>query len=154
MTSDQTKPSRRSFLRRLLGGTVLVGGAGVIRGMVAYLLPPEEVRAGLGPLRSKAGRADEIPPGDAKLILVNDEPVWVIHETQKGFAAFSALCTHKGCLVKWDDKQNVFVCPCHEGRFDEDGNVVSGLPRRPLTRLRVGVFHDEIYVSRGDERRS
>jgi len=154
MTTDQTPPSRRSFLGRLLGGTVLVGAAGVISSMLAYLLPPEEVSAGLGPLRAKAGRADEIPTGEAKLILVNDEPVWVIHETQKGFAAFSALCTHKGCLVKWDDKQHVFVCPCHEGRFDEDGNVVSGLPRRPLTRLRVGVVNDELYVSRGDERRS
>jgi cytochrome b6-f complex iron-sulfur subunit len=152
MTMNEPTPSRRSFLTRLLGGTVLVGFAGVISAIVAYLVPPEAVQSGLGPLRTKIGKADDLPPGQGKLALVNDEPVWVVHQSQKGFAAFSALCTHKGCLVKWEEKRGLFMCPCHEGRFDEDGNVVSGLPRRPLTRFRVGLVHDELYVSRGDGR--
>ena len=149
---NEPTPSRRSFLGRVLGGTVLVGFAGVITSIVAYLVPPEEVRSGLGPLRTKVGKADSLAPGQGRLTLVNDEPVWVVHQAHKGFVAFSAQCTHKGCLVKWNDRQALFICPCHEGRFDEDGNVVSGLPRRPLTRFRVGVVRDELYVSRGDER--
>ena len=63
----------------------------------------------------------------------------------------SAWCTHKGCIVKWDDQQRLFNCPCHEGRFDERGNVVSGLPLRPLTRFQSGSIRGELYVSRGNE---
>lgn len=149
---SESTPTRRSFLGRVLGGTILVGVAGVISSIVAYLVPPDEVQSGLGPLRTKVGKAEDLAPGQAKLTLVNDEPVWVVHQARKGFAAFSALCTHKGCLVKWDEKRGLFMCPCHEGRFDEEGNVVSGLPRRPLARFRVGLVREQLYVSRGEER--
>jgi cytochrome b6-f complex iron-sulfur subunit len=67
-----------------------------------------------------------------------------------GFVAMSAWCTHKGCVIKWDAPRRVFNCPCHEGRFDERGNVVAGLPLRPLTRFRVGLVGSDVYVSRAE----
>ena len=144
------RTSRRSFLGKLLGGTLLSGGARVISAIIAYLLPAEAVSTALGAQRVKIGRADEILPGEGKLALVNEEPVWVVRLT-RGFVAMSALCTHKGCIVKWDEQGRLFRCPCHEGQFDEHGNVVSGLPLRPLTRFRVGLLRGDLYVS--EERR-
>ncbi|HVN84511.1 MAG TPA: Rieske (2Fe-2S) protein [Candidatus Binatia bacterium] len=144
--------SRRSFLGRLLGGTLLAGAASIIGTIAAYLFAPGEVRSSLGPQRVKVAKAADIPLGSGKLTLVNEEPVWVVHLAQ-GFVAMSAVCTHKGCTTKWDDKRRLFNCPCHDGRFDERGNVVAGLPRRPLTHFHVALVGDDVYASRGQERR-
>jgi Rieske Fe-S protein len=45
--------------------------------------------------------------------------------------AISAGCTHLGCIVTWDEGQQIFKCPCHDGRFDAEGNVLSGPPPAP-----------------------
>jgi cytochrome b6-f complex iron-sulfur subunit len=143
--------NRRSFLRTLVGGTLFAGVTSIIGMVLAYVFPPREVQSALGPRRAKVGRADEIAAGDGRLALVDDEPVWVINLPQ-GFAALSAWCTHKGCTIQWDREGRVFRCPCHEGLFDERGNVVSGLPLRALPRFSVGVVHGDVYVSRRSER--
>jgi cytochrome b6-f complex iron-sulfur subunit len=143
--------TRRSFLEKLFAGTLLMGGFGILSAVVAYLLPPSEVRAGLGPQRVKVGPAAEFHPDQGKLALVDAEPVWVV-QTRGGFAALSAICTHKGCVIKWESARKLFSCPCHDGLFDERGNVVAGLPRRPLTRYRVGLVHGDVYVARGEDR--
>lgn len=145
MTTEGT--TRRSFISKLLAGTLVAGLGGAVAAVVAYLFPPAEVSSALGPQRAKVGKADELLPGEGKLTLVDEEPVWVVHQT-KGFVAMSAWCTHKGCIVKWDQPGRVFKCPCHEGEFDERGNVVAGLPLRPLARYRVGLVRGDLYVSR------
>ena len=142
--------TRRSFLGKLLGATLLTGVAGVVASIVAYLFPSEDVRAALGPRRVKIGRLDDILPGEGKLALVEEEPVWVVRMGRE-LVGMSAWCTHNGCIVRWDGNGRLFRCPCHEGLFDERGNVVSGLPLRPLRRFRVGLVHGDLYVSR-DER--
>lgn len=139
--------SRRSFLGKLLAGSLVAGVGGALASVLAYLFPPEEASSALGPQRVKVGKAAEIPLGSGRLALVEDEPVWVVH-LAKGFVAMSAWCTHKGCVIKWQQERRVFSCPCHEGLFDERGNVVSGLPLRPLSPMRVGQVNGDVYVSR------
>lgn len=142
--------SRRSFLSKVMAGTVFAWLAGAVGSVAAYLFPPEQVSSALGPQRVRVGRADDMLPGEGKLTLVNDEPVWVLR-LAKGFVAMSAWCTHKGCIIKWDPPRRVFNCPCHEGQFDERGNVVAGLPLRSLSRFRVGLVRGDVYVSRAEE---
>jgi len=143
--------TRRSFITRLFKGTIAAGIASVIGSIAAYLVAPEEVRSSLGPQRMKVAKSDEIPVGGGKLALFNEEPVWIVRRARE-FVAVSALCTHKGCVVKWDAGRRLFACPCHEARFDENGNVLAGLPRRPLPHFRVAAVGDELYLSRGDHR--
>jgi Rieske Fe-S protein len=141
--------SRRSFLGKLLAGSLLAGLGGLVASVGAYLFPSEETNSALGPQRANVGKAADIPFGGGRLALVDDEPVWVVH-LAKGFVAMSAWCTHRGCVVKWEQERRVFSCPCHEGLFDERGNVVSGLPLRPLNSFRVGQVNGDVYVSRRD----
>ena len=142
------KTSRRSFLGKLLAGSLFAGVSGVIAAVAAYLSPPAEVSSALGPRRVRVCKVEDIPMGEGKLALVDDAPVWVVH-LASGFRALSATCTHKGCVVDWQADRRVFSCPCHDGRFDERGNVVSGLPLHPLPDLRVGVVAGEVYISGG-----
>jgi cytochrome b6-f complex iron-sulfur subunit len=144
--------SRRTFLGKLLGGTLLAGFASVFAAVGAYLFPRAEVTSALGPPRLRVGHVDDLPPGTGELKLVRGEPVWVVH-LPKGFVALSAVCTHKGCIVDWDGKGRVFQCPCHNGSFDERGNVVSGLPLRALRSFHVGVVGDEVFVAQEELRR-
>jgi cytochrome b6-f complex iron-sulfur subunit len=146
----EEQPTRRSFLSKMMAGTLIVGSATSVGVVAAYLLPPEESGSILTPQRVKAGKAADIAAGKAKSVVVDGEPVWVLNSSGSRFVALSALCTHKGCHVKWDDKRRVFSCPCHEGLFDERGNVIGGLPRRPLSRFRVGLVNGELQVSRGE----
>ena len=64
------------------------------------------------------------------------------------FQALSAVCTHLGCNVRWRPEDSKFACPCHEGFYDANGDVISGPPPRPLrrleTRVRDGVLEAHI----------
>lgn len=59
---------------------------------------------------------------------------------------FSAKCSHLGCTVGWDKEKGEFVCPCHGGRFDETGAVISGPPPTALTRLPAEIRGGDVYV--------
>ena len=61
--------------------------------------------------------------------------------------AISAGCTHLGCIVTWDEESKIFKCPCHDGRFDAEGKVVSGPPPRPLERHKTKVEDGRILLS-------
>lgn len=45
-----------------------------------------------------------------------------------GFKALSTKCPHLGCAIHWEDAQQRFRCPCHEGIFDKEGRALSGPP--------------------------
>jgi rieske iron-sulfur protein len=71
--------------------------------------------------------------------------------TVSGYAAYSKVCTHAGCMVS-DREGNTLVCPCHFGKFDPTAGatVIGGPPGRPLPQLPVTVTSDGYLVATGD----
>lgn len=61
--------------------------------------------------------------------------------------AISAGCSHLGCIVTWDEEQKIFKCPCHEGKFDAEGRVISGPPPTPLKRHKTKVDGGKIFLA-------
>lgn len=60
--------------------------------------------------------------------------------------AFSSVCTHLGCLVNWDNNKKEFLCPCHGGKYNMNGDVIAGPPPKPLTRLPLEIKDGKAYV--------
>jgi Rieske Fe-S protein len=61
--------------------------------------------------------------------------------------AISANCTHLGCIVSWDDEQQIFKCPCHGGRYNQKGQVISGPPPAPLRRHKTKIENGRILLA-------
>jgi menaquinol-cytochrome c reductase iron-sulfur subunit len=71
---------------------------------------------------------------------------YVLTDDGQSFVALSNVCTHLGCRARWIADQQIFFCPCHNGVFDKNGNVVSGPPPRPLDRYETKVEDAVLYV--------
>jgi menaquinol-cytochrome c reductase iron-sulfur subunit len=75
---------------------------------------------------------------------VNSYGVFVLRKSQTDVVVFSNVCTHLSCRVNWHADKQQYVCPCHDGRFGIDGQVVSGPPPRPLevyaTKVENGIL--------------
>jgi cytochrome b6-f complex iron-sulfur subunit len=61
--------------------------------------------------------------------------------------AVNATCTHKGCLVDWNAKNNDFLCPCHGAQFKPDGTVAQGPADKPLAKFIAKIKGNSILVS-------
>ncbi len=62
-------------------------------------------------------------------------PILIIRLSESGFAAYSALCTHKGVEVRLP-RNGEIVCPNHGSRFSVmTGNVIDGQAIEPLQKF-------------------
>jgi Rieske Fe-S protein len=91
------------------------------------------------------GTTSEVPVGSGKIFAA--DKVVVTQPTQGDFKAFSAICTHQGCVVA-DIKGEDIDCTCHGSKFSiADGSVITGPATKPLEALKVTVKGDQISVS-------
>ena len=134
---------RREFLDWIIRGGLLTTLAGMIFPALSYLWPVTRRGPALGMV--EVGRVDEIPVWGSKKVVAGGGALFVVR-TPKEFKAFSAICTHLGCVVSWDDQKKQIVCPCHAGIFDTDGKVIAGPPPRPLPAYSVNVADGKIFV--------
>lgn len=119
---------------------------------IAYLLSPaikvhqEEAWIPLGPL-------DSYPLDEPKLFSYTRTTVNGWEKTVSSFGAYvwrygtgesdvrvySNMCTHLSCRVTWKEDSNIYFCPCHDGQFNTEGDVVAGPPPKPLYEYEVKV---------------
>jgi cytochrome b6-f complex iron-sulfur subunit len=91
-------------------------------------------------------RKSDVPSGEAKNIVFHNSPAIIVNRPDKGYFAFSRTCTHLGCLVEYSKSTLRFICPCHAGVYDLDGNVVSGPPPKPLKILPLRIDGEKIII--------
>ncbi|MRS05068.1 ubiquinol-cytochrome c reductase iron-sulfur subunit, partial [bacterium] len=75
--------------------------------------------------------------------------VYAYTEDGRNYAVMSNICTHLACRVRWIEEREEFFCPCHNGVYDKQGNVLSGPPPRSLDRYEVKVEADDLYIKVG-----
>lgn len=72
--------------------------------------------------------------------------IFLVKTGESDVAAFDATCTHLGCLVTWDQQEQVFRCPCHGGVFDRSGAVTDGPPPEGLLKIATRVDGTRVMV--------
>lgn len=135
---------RREFMADfVLAAAGFVGLGGLATRFVQYLypvIPPEQV------IEVAAGRRDAIPANGGVVVNLAVGHVALV-DTGGELRAFSAVCTHLGCIVKAEPTDHhALYCACHGGMFDGQGNVVGGPPPRPLPRYPVEVRDGQVFV--------
>lgn len=141
--NEEKKITRRGFLNSLITGGLAAWAAGFIAPVASYLWPVQ--RRGPSTQTVSAGKVSDFAPWQSKTVAANGHAVIVVRTADK-FRAFSAICTHLGCIVQWSEPRRQFACPCHAGFFDTDGRVVSGPPPRPLMEHNVIVLNGDVMV--------
>ena len=129
-------PSRREFLYYIWGASLvlLLGQTGA--GLIWFALPRFKEGTFGGVFRF----APERVPA------VNDAPVTVpegrfhVVNVDGGLNVLYQVCTHLGCLPKWNDLEERFLCPCHGSQFALDGKYLAGPAPRSLDRFETTVF--------------
>ena len=137
---------RRNFLDIFFGGSLLATIAAFLYPVIRYVLPSKT--AGATPNSVTAAKAGELPPNAAKVFKFGSAPAVLVNTAEGTLVALSAVCTHLTCTVRYDGDTATLFCPCHNGRFDLSGNVLSGPPPRPLETFNVEISGPDVIVSR------
>jgi Rieske Fe-S protein len=78
------------------------------------------------PTRRGSALVADLEPGDGVVVPVGRGGCAVHRDAQGKLHSVSAVCTHEGCLVRFNRAQTTWDCPCHGSRFDIDGQVLTG----------------------------
>ncbi|MCX5225324.1 Rieske (2Fe-2S) protein [Streptomyces sp. NBC_00233] len=107
---------------------------------------PAETSASAGAPSGKAlAKTSDIPVGGGTVFKA--EKVVVTQPAAGEFKAFSAICTHQGCLVN-KVADGTIDCPCHGSKFRiTDAAVVAGPAPRPLPAEQITVSGDSITLT-------
>jgi menaquinol-cytochrome c reductase iron-sulfur subunit len=109
---------------------------------------------------ASAGQLDDFDVGEPRLVLLQrdvvdgwaqglqDVAAYVVRETEAEVVAFDIHCTHLGCPLGFSSGSGTFLCPCHGGSFDIEGDVLSGPPPRPMIQYETRVVDGEVQVGR------
>jgi glycine/D-amino acid oxidase-like deaminating enzyme/nitrite reductase/ring-hydroxylating ferredoxin subunit len=69
---------------------------------------------------------EEIVAGSGAVIGWGPMKLAVYRDEEGNLHRYSALCTHLGCVVGWNDSEKTWDCPCHGSRYDSYGRVING----------------------------
>jgi Rieske Fe-S protein len=79
-----------------------------------------------------------VPIGGTTRAKVGDTEIVLAQPSEGLVVAFSAICTHQGCIVAPVNSE--FDCPCHGSRFDgATGDVIAGPAQLPLPSIPVAI---------------
>lgn len=143
MAESEHGLDRRSFV---------FGVVAVIGGVIAITIGLPAIGYLISPSRKVEEKDDWVPIGPVEDLPL-DEPqlftftrtnqsgwettaksfgVYVTRYSDGSYDVFSNVCTHLSCRVTWQEPDQEYVCPCHDGRFAPDGSIISGPQPRGL----------------------
>jgi len=81
---------------------------------------------------SEAKSTREIKRGEGKVLRIEGKRLACSRDENGKLNTVSAICTHMGCVVHWNQAEQTWDCPCHGSRFEATGEVIGGPAEKPL----------------------
>jgi len=138
------QPARRRFLTLFSRLLLALWGVGVVAVVTRFLRPRTHHMR--NELVVPDADLEGLDVGSAMLISESDDPIHLVRVDETDYVALSATCTHLRCILQFDQDSRTFICPCHRGQFDLNGNVLGGLPSKALARYRAVHRLGEVVV--------
>lgn len=85
----------------------------------------------------------QVPDGGG--LIIDGKNIVITQPESGSFRAFSAICTHQGCIVN-RVADGTIDCPCHGSKYSiTDGHVVNGPAPAPLPAIAIKVEGTSIF---------
>lgn len=139
--------TRRELLIYTWGAATLALSAASGAALFQFTYP--RFRAGEFGGKFFLGPESSMPPIDAPPKAETSGKFWLVNTTDEGVKAIYMVCTHLGCLYKWEPSTVRFECPCHGSKFSREGFYIEGPAPRSLDRFTVTVENGEVVVDTG-----
>jgi ubiquinol-cytochrome c reductase iron-sulfur subunit len=132
---------RRSFLGMALGGFTAVGGIVSLGAMKRTWDPLPSVKAAGFTTVDLSAAVENV----LNVEKWRGKPIFILKKTKEmgenerdvivngaRYHVSIGLCTHLGCIPAYKAKESKFLCACHGGQFDVNGEVLKAPPPKPL----------------------
>jgi len=136
--------TRRELLRSGMFATMGVFFSGALGGAGAMFWPVK--LSGFGSVVTVPQKLSEIKVGD---VIKVREGKFYLTRTDEGIMALYWKCVHLGCTVPYNERERLFMCPCHQSTYLPTGQNVAGPATRPLDLMELEVKDDLILVNTG-----
>lgn len=90
----------------------------LVGGMINYLKQK--------PHDAKSTELQSIQPRQGKIVEIDGKKFGVYRDDKNQFHMVGAECTHMKCIIKWNNDEQSWDCPCHGSRFTKEGTVLNG----------------------------
>ncbi len=129
-------PSRREFLYYIWGASIVLLLGEATAGLIWFALPRFKEGEFGGTFRFTG---EDIPAAGDPPLAIPAGRFHVAHLEDDRLVTLYGVCTHLGCLPKWDEGTIRFRCPCHGSQFNGDGTWITGPAPRGLDRFRMTI---------------
>jgi cytochrome b6-f complex iron-sulfur subunit len=94
--------------------------------------------------------ASDFPQVQDPPVANNEGKFWMV-TLEQGVVAHYKVCTHLGCIYKWDDQAVRFACPCHGSQFQKSGDWIAGPAPRGLDRFALEAYdQNDTLIAQSD----
>ena len=140
-----TQPlNRREFLLYTWGGALTLLS---LEGLgMTYLFMAPRFRAGEFGGKFSIGAAMTLPATTDAPQANSAGKFWLVN-TPSGPKALYMVCTHLGCLYKWEAQANYFRCPCHGSTFSREGDYICGPAPRSLDQFVIEIMQNDQIIA-------
>lgn len=139
--------TRREFITYAWGATL--GLLAVQGGVVSFMFMYPRFRAGEFGGKFFLGPQSGLPAPDAAPVANTTGKFWLVSTEEGDPRALYMVCTHLGCLYKWEASNGRFECPCHGSKFTHDGHYIEGPAPRSLDMFEITIEGDQVVVDTG-----
>ncbi len=87
--------------------------------------------------RDAKSLSNDLKPGEGGIVLLDNKRLACCKDPQGNLHILQPECTHLGCLVRFNEAECTWDCPCHGSRFKADGEVIAGPAEEALRSFKI-----------------